>query len=156
MTIPRPFSQLWCKQPVHHSAYQWDPKDYSQKLEQNETLELRTTPSTRSICQLVELCLKSTLFHTNYRIWEQKKVAVLDSPLYPVVANIFIESFEQEALQLAKDKPRLWVRYVDDIFIIWQHLATSHTFETPLSLQWRLRQKGQLPFLDVFSEEGRQ
>ena len=45
----------------------------------------------------------------------------MGSPLPLRIANIVMESFEQEAFQLAKNKPRLWVRYVDDTFVIWQH-----------------------------------
>ena len=61
------------------------------------------------------------VFHQNGRIWEQKDGAAMNSPLSPIVANIFMESFEQEVLQQAKDNPRLWVHYVDNTFIIWQH-----------------------------------
>ena len=92
----------------------------AKKLE-GETLQERTSPSTGSICQLVELWLKSTFFHQNGRFWEQKDGAAMGSTLSPIVANIFMESFEQDALQLAKNKPRLWVRYVDATFVIWQH-----------------------------------
>ena len=32
-----------------------------------------------------------------------------------------MESFEQETIQQAKDKPTLWVCYVGDTFVIGQH-----------------------------------
>lgn len=42
----------------------------------------------------------------------------MGSPLFPDGANIFIKAFETEALDL---KPELYLRYVDDNFIIWPH-----------------------------------
>ncbi|GJQ64819.1 hypothetical protein Trydic_g6996 [Trypoxylus dichotomus] len=44
----------------------------------------------------------------------------MGSPLSPVVANIFMESFECVALEISELKPKAWFRYVDDS-IIWPH-----------------------------------
>ena len=66
-------------------------------------------------------CTTKTDFVLKSRKMVQKDGAAMGSSLSHIVANIFIESFEQETLELAKNKPRLWVRYVDDTFVIWQH-----------------------------------
>jgi hypothetical protein len=42
-------------------------------------------------------------------------------PLTPIVANIYMEFFEQQALELASTKPDIWLRYVDDTFVLWPH-----------------------------------
>ena len=39
----------------------------------------------------------------------------------PVVANIYMQDFEQRALTIAPLKPSLWLRYVDDPFVVWNH-----------------------------------
>ena len=45
----------------------------------------------------------------------------MGSPLSPIVANIYMEFFEQKALELTYTKPDIWLRYVDDTFILWPH-----------------------------------
>jgi sugar phosphate isomerase/epimerase len=45
----------------------------------------------------------------------------MGSPLAPVVANFYMEHFEQQAISMAKKKPARWFRYVDDTFVVWTH-----------------------------------
>ena len=45
----------------------------------------------------------------------------MGSPLSQVVANLYMEAFEQHALAKFPCKPRLWLRYVDDAFAVWPH-----------------------------------
>ncbi len=42
------------------------------------------------------------------------------SPFSPVLANIFMQYFE-ELLNSFPLKPKLWIRYMHGIFIIWSH-----------------------------------
>lgn len=39
----------------------------------------------------------------------------------PVFANICMEEFERNAVTSFKLKPKVWLRYVDDTFVIWRH-----------------------------------
>lgn len=41
--------------------------------------------------------------------------------LSAIIANIYMEDFENNALDLAEHKPTHWIRYVDDILAVWPH-----------------------------------
>ena len=44
-------------------------------------------------------CLKSTYFQSGKSFYEQVEGAAMGSPLFPVIANIFIEDLEARALE---------------------------------------------------------
>ena len=37
----------------------------------------------------------------------------------PTFSTLFMEDFEKKALQNYPDKPHLWLRYIDDILMVW-------------------------------------
>jgi hypothetical protein len=41
--------------------------------------------------------------------------------LSPVIANFYMEDFEEMVLDRTPHKPLCWFRYVDDTFVIWPH-----------------------------------
>ncbi|XP_013133489.1 PREDICTED: uncharacterized protein LOC106099477 [Papilio polytes] len=79
----------------------------------------------------------------------------MGSPIAPVVANIFMEHFEKEALNSAPIKPRYWLRYVDDVFAIVSRrgvdLLLDHLNKIHPRIQFTTEEEkdGTLPFLDV-------
>ena len=87
-------------------------------LKSDETLEERTVLSPDRIAELLDLCLRSTYFSYNDTFYEQKEGAAMGSPVSAVVANLYMEYFEQIAIESSCVKPGIWSRYVDDTFCI--------------------------------------
>ena len=127
------------------------------RLLADEDLKDRTTLSAEEICRLTELCLKSTYFKHGEQFFEQKDGMAMDSPLSPVVANIFMEDFEQTALSTSNLKPKIWFRIVDDTFVIWQHgkdklekfLEHLNGLHKRIQFTMELEQDNTIPFLDA-------
>ena len=133
------------------------------RLREDNTLSDRTTLDPPTITTLTELCLRTTYFQYSDKFFEQKDGAAMGSPLSPVVANIFMEEFENEALQKAGYKPRLWLRYVDDTFVIWsQGRGQLENFLSFLNgrhgnIQFTMEEEtnGSIPFLDVLVKKNK-
>ena len=129
----------------------------SHRLQEDETLDERTSLPPTEICQATEICLRSTYFQFGESFFKQREGAAMGSPLSPVIANIFMESLEERALNTALLKPNMWLRYVDDTFVTWAHGdAALESFHQHLnqqnpSIQFTIEEEkdNQLPFLDV-------
>ena len=86
------------------------------------------------------------------------KTAV-DNPhqIIPVIADIYMEYFKDMAIETSKYKPSLWLRYVDDTFVIWKHgkvrldefLSHLNSCRDSISFTMDFEVDGSTPFLDV-------
>ena len=90
-----------------------------EKLPKEDTgLQKRTTMSTKHIMDLLEFCLRRTYFTYRGKYYEQVEGAAMGSPISPIVANLYMESFELRALSTSPNPPLMWKRFVDDTFVI--------------------------------------
>ena len=88
------------------------------RLQQDTSLPQRTAMSIPQITSLLEFCLTHTYFLFQGKYYEQVQGAAMGSPISPLIANIFMEEFEVKALQSCPNPPSLWLRFVDDTFVI--------------------------------------
>ena len=126
-------------------------------LQEDTTLTGRTSIPPNDLCALIQLCLEATYFHFRGTFYQQVQGAAMGSPLSPIVANLFMEDFERRALLTSPCMPRLWIRYVDDVFAVWpQKDRTLKDFHLHLnkqhpSIQFTMEEEddNKIAFLDV-------
>jgi hypothetical protein len=71
----------------------------------------------------------------------------MGNSLTSVVSNIFVEHFEEIALDTADHKPANRLRYVEDTFVVWPHesarlqqfLHHLSNVRRKLNSQWKLK-----------------
>jgi hypothetical protein len=87
------------------------------KFHIDDTLADRSLLHIETIMELLEDCLRTTYFQVDVKFFQQKDGMAMGSSLSPIVSNI-MEHFEKLALDSAQHKPSLWLRYVDDTFVV--------------------------------------
>ena len=133
-----------------------------QLLEQDQELQQRTSLSIENILSLLEFCINSTYFSFQGKFYKQLEDAAMGSPLSPIVANLYMESFEVETIRSAPYPPYLWKRFVDDTFTILQSSQKNGFLEHINSIDQHIqftaedqRSDGAMPFLDILITPGR-
>ena len=115
----------------------------------------RTKLAPRTLIALLNLCLTATNFKFLNEYYELTNGLAIGAPASPIIATIFMGKLEDRALATFDTPPRVWYRYVDDVFSIvkralvdklLQHLNSQHP-----SIQFtvEVEKDGQLPYMDV-------
>ena len=73
------------------------------------------------ILNLLKLCLNNNDFEFNNEWFLQISGTAMGKKFAPNYANLFLAKWEQEALEKCPKKPSCYLRFLDDIFIIWPH-----------------------------------
>ena len=79
------------------------------------------TISMDSLILLAECVLKNNVFEHNMRYFKQLNGTAIGTKFAPPYAILFMGYLEDKILNSLVEKPLVWWRYIDDIFMIWQH-----------------------------------
>ena len=123
--------------------------------EKDATLLKRTKMSPSQICELLNLCLTTTYFVCNSSFYRQIHGCAMGSPISPIVVSLYMERFEEKALESYESTPPShWFRYVDDTWVkIRKDEARGffdHIDKVDNNIKFKQEeiQDGVLPFLD--------
>ena len=130
-----------------------------ERLKNDRDLKNRTNLTVEDIMQLLEFIVTTTYFMFRGTIYQQKFGTAMGSPVSPVIANMYMEWLEHQAIATApiECKPRLWKRYVDDVLEVIRKgtvcQLTDHlnTVDTTGSIKFTYEEEaeGRIPFLDT-------
>ena len=87
-------------------------------LEQDDTLSNRTVLLVQNIIELLGFCLHNAYFSFQNKFYEQVEGAANGSPVSLIVANLYMEHFEGEALRSASYPPGFGIG-------LWMTLGSS-------------------------------
>jgi hypothetical protein len=120
----------------------------------------RAPPSEITACvEIARVCMSQNFFQFRGRYYKQNFGLSMGSKLSPYLANIFMSEFE-EKLKGHKMFPRLWFRYVDDIFSIVKERYIGKVLELineqhqTIKFTVEIENDGDLPFLDILISRG--
>ncbi|XP_062539053.1 uncharacterized protein LOC134207348 [Armigeres subalbatus] len=103
---------------------------------------------------VAEVCMKQNFFIFRGKFYKQTFGLSMGSKLSPLLADVFLSDFE---VDLTKEKlsPRIWRRYVDDVFAIIKERYLPQTLDLLNSKHETIKftvekeQNSTLPFLDL-------
>ncbi|XP_072017463.1 uncharacterized protein [Amphiura filiformis] len=95
------------------------------RLTNDTSLPDRTQLSPQQISDLLGVCLKTTYFIHNGSFYSQCEGAAMGSPVSPIIANLFMEHFEELALSSFPTPLVFYGRYVDDTMVILKRSAVD-------------------------------
>ncbi|XP_062714059.1 uncharacterized protein LOC134290861 [Aedes albopictus] len=103
---------------------------------------------------VAQVCMNQNFFTFRGKFYKQTFGLSMGSKLSPLLADLFMSDFEDEA-QKKKLFPRIWWRYVDDVFApvkeryLEQTLAMLNSQHNTINFTVEREVEGSLPFLDL-------
>ncbi|KAJ8039742.1 hypothetical protein HOLleu_13841 [Holothuria leucospilota] len=108
------------------------------------------------ILKMSELVLFKNVFEFNSEYFLQMSGTAIGTKMAPAYGNIFMSVFERDLLSGSCNQPYVWLRYIDDVFVIWTHgeaklnefLSYINSFNPSIQFTWEYA-RDCVNFLDV-------
>lgn len=107
------------------------------------------------IC-LTNLCMNQNTFQFENNFYKQTEGTAMGNPLSCIMADIFMSKLETSAKENLPYFPRIWLRYVDDIFAVFNkeeninHFVQNiNSLHASIKFTYETENMGSLPFLDL-------
>ena len=111
---------------------------------------------TEDIVDLASIVLKNNNFVFDEKHFVQKSGTAIGTKMAPSYANLFMDDLERKIISASTLKPYMWLRFIDDVFMIWTHgeerlrefLDFINGFHNSIKFTWEWSQK-KVNFLDI-------
>jgi len=80
-----------------------------------------TTEQLNDIKSITHTLLLNNQFQFDYEYYKLKDGCPMGSSISPIIAEIFLSQFEIDYVKTYKYTPKFYCRYVDDVFMVWEH-----------------------------------
>lgn len=108
------------------------------------------------ILELLKITLKNNDFEFNKKLFLQIQGTAMGYPYAPTLANIYLLDFDEKIKNGFKIKPKLYLRFLDDLYLIWpgslEELKEFETYINTLIPDIKVtlnHNKHEIPFLDT-------
>ena len=110
------------------------------------------------LCEIfLQHILQKNYFEFNNKLYLQTSGTTMGTRCAPNYAIIFMAEIEEEFLRSQTKVPRIWLRFIDDIFMVWNHtreeldmfITDLNMFHPTIKFTMETSEFG-LPFLDTF------
>ncbi len=115
----------------------------------------KTTMKAESVIELFRICVKTTYFAFNKKLYQQIDGLAIGAASSGFAADLFMEKLEGKALSTFVSPPEIWKRYVDDTFsklkqmfvnAFLEHLNQQHP---RIKFTTETQENGKIAFLDT-------
>ena len=110
---------------------------------------------TTDLIELTRFCMRHNNLQFRGQFWKMTTGTAMGNALSPLLAEIFMATYELELMSDGRF-PRIWWRYVDDIFAVVVRRQSKSTLQflnmahrPAVQFTMEEEQRGALPFLDV-------
>ena len=126
-----------------------------EQLTNDVTLSERTEMTINDIEIALNFCLNNTYFIFQGKFYQQIFGVPMGYPISVTIANLVMQHIEIKAINSFFSPPKLWLRFIDDTFVIIKSDNVKKFFAHIISIEASIKftieyEKGDtLPFLDI-------